>query len=448
MSQIAPAPPATVALACGDFVYRSSPVPVFVASDGAYLIDGDGRRWLDAEAANGSAGLGYDRSILHDALRRLGTMPGAPSFCETDIRLHVADRLERLCREATGQPGRVAFELGGAQGVELACKVIRCNTARSYFAVLEGGYHGRSGITSLLSSGERYRTLTRDARLPVVRLPYPDCQQCRFGQARATCRLECVSYVETLTTAEVAGLARAGEIDVAALVVEPILNAGGMVRPDRAYLDAVVNAFRARGALIVADETFTGLWRTGRPFGFQHFGFVPDLIVFSKSLANGATPFSCVWGAEPLMAPAVFAPGTHSATFINNPLALAVVDAVLDRYAAWPDLPAALGRLQAALESIIREVVGCSPLAASGYALGGLGRILLRRPVAARLSEVGRSVALADPVSGVHGVILASTGMARNVVAVHPPLNISTDDLGCLRELILRTFRRVEKEQS
>ena len=66
----------------GDFVYRVTDPPVFVEAEGYWLIDKSGRRYLDAEAANGTVAFGYDRSILRDAVERLGAMPSLPSFCE------------------------------------------------------------------------------------------------------------------------------------------------------------------------------------------------------------------------------------------------------------------------------------------------------------------------------------------------------------------------------
>jgi 4-aminobutyrate aminotransferase-like enzyme len=430
------------ALAHGDFVYRHGVPPVFREARGSILVDTEGRRYLDAEAANGTAGLGFDSTILKEAVDRMGGLPMLPSFCESDTRRRVGERLERLVSDATGRQGRVAFELGGAQAVELAAKVVRCNTDASQFVVFEGGYHGRSIFTSMLSASHRYRAAFPELGLRVTRLPYPDCEQCRFGRVRSTCSFECVTWLETTAIEEFAGLAASSMSDVAALIIEPVLNAGGIVRPEPQMVEAAVHRFREMGALIVVDETFTGFHRTGPQWGFQHYAFVPDIVVIGKALTNGITPLSAVWAREPLMSPEQFPPGTHSATFVNNVFGLTVAETVLDRYAAWVTVEEDVGRLGAALQDVIDDVSRSSPVTAGGFALGGVGRLLLHSPVAGELVQGARRLTAATPIRGVHGLMLGATGMAPNVIALNPPLTVDVDVIETLRDLLLDVFRR------
>jgi len=223
-----------------------------------------------------------------------------------------------------------------------------------------------------------------------------------------------------------------------------MLNAGGMVFPDPRYMEFVVETFRAQGALIVMDEVFTGLYRMGTPFGFQRYNFVPDIVVVSKALTNGMVPLSCVWGRDPLLAPENFPPGTHSVTFGNNPFSLAVAECVLDRLTAWDDLSASLSMLEASLRDALDAVVSSSPLARSATVMGGVGRILLTEPVASKIRQNALKVARQDSVDGFHGMLIASTGMAPNVIAVHPPLNISPSLIATMKKLLLRAFQQTE----
>jgi 4-aminobutyrate aminotransferase-like enzyme len=440
-SETAAPDPVSGWVARGDLVYSHPTVPRFTRAWGVVLEDDAGRRYLDAEASSGTAGLGFDSTILTTAAQRAAAMPVLPSFCESSLRQAVAARLAARLREATGRQGRVAFELGGAQGVELALKVVRGNTSRPRFVVFEGGYHGRSGLTAQLSASPRYRR-GDGAGLPVTRLPYPDVEQARFGEAPGQAATTALAYVRQLATMEFAGLAQAGrEPEVAALVVEPILNAGGVVRPDPRYLCGVVEIFRSLGALIVVDEIFCGFHRTGPAWGFQHYqGIDPDVVVLGKALTNGITPLTCVWAREPLMGPDHFPPGSHSATYQATPLALAVADEVLDRYDRWQDREAQVARVEAGLRAAIDHVVRAFPMALSGWASGGLGRIRLDRPLAGRAVELARRVADRAPVGGFHGLILGSPGMAPSVIALNPPLVISDPELHALRELLVRTF--------
>ena len=428
-------------LGAGDFTYRFGPVPVFVAAEGCRLVDADGNTYLDAEAANGAAVLGYDASLLSEAMARCARLPALPSFCESDLRLGVAAELERRISAAVGVPGRVAFEVGGAQGIELALKVVAANRGWDQAVTLEGGYHGRTPFTGQLSASARYRRPLPSHGTDVVRLPLPDCEQCPLGSVSASCEDGCARLIDHYGS-EQSGVA----LDrVSALLLEPVLNAGGMVRPHRAFLDKAVEHFRAGGALVVVDEVFTGFWRTGREFGLELEGLQPDVVVVSKGLTNGIAPLSAVWAREPLLDGDHFPPGTHSSTFAGAPFGLAVADAVLSRFADAARWTAALGRLQDGLGALVEELATAFPgTVRSGYALGGIARLLLHRPAAREV----RRAALAPrsgPVDGVRGALVASTGMAPDVVALHPPLTIERDDLAILGELLHRALREVER---
>lgn len=428
-------------VARGDLVYSRATVPRFTHSRGVVLEDEARRRYLDAEASSGTAGLGFDSTILTAAAQRAAAMPVLPSFCESPLRQSVAARLAARMKDVTGRAGRIAFDLGGAQGIELALRVVRSNTSRPRFVVFEGGYHGRSGLTSQLSASPRYRRGV-DESVPVTRLPYPDIEQARFGEASELAATTALAYVRQLATMEFAGLTQAGrEPEVAALVFEPILNAGGMVRPDASYLRGVVETFRSLGALIVVDEIFCGFHRTGPAWGFQHYQAIdPDIVVMGKAVTNGIVPLSCVWAREPLMDPEHFPPGSHSATFQTTPIALAVADEVLNRYDRWQDLDAQLARVEAGLRAAIDEVVRSFPMALSGWASGGLGRIRLDRPLAGRAVELALRIGEREPVDGFHGAILGGPRMAPNVITLHPPLIIGEPELRALRKLLLCTF--------
>lgn len=432
-------------VATGDFVYRHDNVPIITRSYGSVLEDSAGRRYLDAEAANGTAGLGFDSSILENALSSLRCLPTVPSFCETDIRLRVAAKLANNLNTATGLIGKVSFELGGAQGMELALKIVRANTTRTQFVVFEGGYHGRSGMASQFSASHRYRRAVGEWRLPIARLPYPDCEQCRFSKRRATCSHECISYSKKLLSSEIAGVGASQGSDIAAFILEPVLNAGGIVWPDHHYLEEMVNELRSQGALIVVDEIFCGFYRTGQQWGFQNYkNFTPDIIVVSKALTNGLVPFSCVWAREDLVSSDRFPPGSHSATYLNYPLGLAIAEQVIDRYEQWEGLPEQLRTIEASLLQTVTEAAAkFDRLIVNGHAKGALARLLLHGPIAGKILDTARTIAENDRVSDFCGLILASTGLSPNVIAINPALTINQEELLILRELLFRTLHRV-----
>ncbi|MBI5122567.1 aminotransferase class III-fold pyridoxal phosphate-dependent enzyme [Candidatus Roizmanbacteria bacterium] len=436
-------------LARGDFVYRHNPVPVFVKANGSIMEDKNGYKYFCAEAANGTTSLGFDSTIISTAIKKIKKIPSIPSFCETALRLQVSTKLGKKIESITGKKGKIAFELGGAQGVELALRIAKANNKKSQFVVFEGGYHGRSIYTAQLSASHRYRATMGDWRIPVVRLPYPDYEQSGSSLDRKTWKKQYMTYIKMLLTRETGGMIRKGtEQDICALILEPLLNAGGIVKPDLDLINFLILEFRKAGALIIVDEVFTGFYRTGKMFGFQHYDFIPDIFIMSKAISNGITPLSCVWAQDPLLFPTHFVPGSHSATFINQPLGLSIADTVFDRYEAWKTIGPDLVKLEKFLKSTIQEIVKSSPLVISGFALGGVGRLLLKEDVAGKILNIASTIAMKNPIDGIHGLILASTGMASNVIAFNPPLKMSKKDMKIMRILLLKTFKKVNSQLS
>lgn len=430
----------------GDFVYRGKITPIFVRSYGPYLEDTHGKVYFDAEAANGAALLGYDPLILEQAVAKIRSMPSLPSFLESELRLVVAEKIGKMLLAVTGLHGRVAFEIGGAQAIELSAKIAKKVTGKSQFVVFQGSYHGRSGYASQLSASHRYRRILGDWRIPISRLPLPDYERSGFPASKKDWIQWYLREVDYLLESEARGLAdNNGPADIAALIVEPVLNVGGMILPDKQLFEGIVERFKKSGALIIMDEIFTGFYRTGKLFGFCNYDMVPDMVVASKGLTNGQVPIGCVWARNPLLDEAHFPPGTHSATFTNNIMALAVADTVLNLYKRWKTVENDITVIQNTIGATIKRICHQSSLFQGGYALGGLGRITLKKPTASGVRETAlslppqaleylRSAGLKTQCSG---IVLASTGMTPDIICIHPPINLTEPQLKEMSELLL-----------
>jgi taurine--2-oxoglutarate transaminase len=113
------------------------------------------------------------------------------------------------------------------------------------------------------------------------------CDRCPFGQRVETCRRECATTIG-------ATMALEGPRSIAAVFLEPVPGANGVLVPPPEYWPLVRQACDAEGALLVADEVLTGFGRTGKPFGFQHWDVTPDLITCAKGLASGYATIGAV----------------------------------------------------------------------------------------------------------------------------------------------------------
>src|ERR671931_192586 len=272
---------------------------MFVRGEGCYLTDDRGRRYLDAFAGVAVSALGHGHPALAEAICR-----------QARTLLHVSNHYfiegqEELARKLVGHafPSRVFFCNSGAEANEGAYKLVRlwANVAhggrKRRILAFEGSFHGRTIGALSLTANPGYREPFE---------PLPAAEFLPFGDQSA--------------------FQKAMGDDVAGVFLEPIQGEGGVRLPPPGFFKAVRDACTRHGALLVADEVQTGMGRTGRFFGHQHEGTVPDVMTLAKGIAGGV-PAGAVLAREEVAA--LLKPGLHASTFGGNPLACAAALAVV-----------------------------------------------------------------------------------------------------------------------
>jgi taurine--2-oxoglutarate transaminase len=250
--------------------------------DGAWFTTSDGGRWLDlgALAYQVNAGHGHPR-IVDAVVRQAQTLCLAAPTTLFPAKLELADRLL-----AMAPPGfsKVFFTLGGAEANENAIKIARAVTGRSKLVSRWRSYHGAS-LGALALTGDWRRPAAEPTLPGVTHVLDCYCDRCPFGKTLATCGRECATQFDHVLPLEG---------NVAAVFLEPVPGANGVLVPPPEYWPTVRAACDRAGALLVADEVLTGFGRTGKPFGFQHWDVVPDLITVAKGLTAGYAPMGAV----------------------------------------------------------------------------------------------------------------------------------------------------------
>jgi acetylornithine/N-succinyldiaminopimelate aminotransferase len=279
------------------------PPPVtFVRGEGSWLYDDEGRRYLDCLSGLAVTSLGHAhpevasalaeqaRTLLHVS-NLFGTVPGP----------EVARTLDRLVGDGSPAGGRVFFCNSGAEANECAFKLARRFGGRGRHVVVSayGSFHGRT-LATLHATGQPAKHETFQ--------PLPE-------------------GFRHVAWQDLDALADALDPSVAAVLLEPVQGEGGVNPATVEYFAGVRQLCDERGALMMVDEVQTGLGRTGRWFGFQHFGVVPDVVTMAKALGNGV-PVGACWARSAVAE--VFEPGDHATTFGGQPLATAAAQAVLD----------------------------------------------------------------------------------------------------------------------
>jgi acetylornithine/N-succinyldiaminopimelate aminotransferase len=315
------------------------PQPVtFVRGEGSRLWDEKGRSYLDFLSGLAVTSLGHSHPAVADAVcTQARTLLHVSNLFGTEPQREVAATLDRLIDSGAG---RVFFCNSGAEANEAAIKLARKWGGRGRFTVVSayGSFHGRT-LATLHATGQ-----------PAKHEPF---QPLPDGFRHVAWR-------------DLSALTSALDPSVVAILLEPVQGEGGVNAAGAEYFEGVRSLCDERGILMIVDEVQTGLGRTGRWFGFQHYGVRPDVVTVAKALGNGM-PIGACWAREDVAE--AFMPGDHATTFGGQPLAAATARAVLAVMEA-EDVPGRAGRsgeyLTAALEKVpgVRSVRGLGLLIA------------------------------------------------------------------------------------
>ena len=396
---------------------------------GHRLYDTGGRAYLDF--ANGIAvtALGHAHpavsAAIHAQVDRLIGPTGAIGYSEPVVRL-----VDRIAATLPDPIDTVFLLNSGSEAIDGAMKLARRVTGRPAIIAFQGAFHGRTyGATSLTSSSPNYRRGYEPLVPSIYLAPFPQVWREFDGdEARATevslSRLR--TMLESVVPAET----------VAAIFFEPVLGEGGYLPAPAAFLRGLRDLCDEHGILLVADEVQTGYGRTGRMWGFEHAGIVPDVVTIAKAIANGL-PLSAIAARRELHER--WGRGAHGSTYGGNPVACAAALAVLDTIegqglvanaaARGAELTAGLGRLKAEDERI-------GDIRGPGLMIG-VEFVSNRETKAPDGALVDRLVARSADL----GLLVLSCGPQHQVVRWIAPLDVSAAEVAEALEIFGEALR-------
>ena len=218
----------------------------------------------------------------------------------------------------------VMFLNSGSEAIDGALKLARRVTGRPGIVAFRGGFHGRTfGATSVTTSSLNYRTGYEPLLPGVYVAPYPAAYPDFDGDEERASEAA-LAGLRTLLATVIAPSA------VASVLIEPVRGEGGYNPAPASFLQALRRICDEHGILLIADEVQTGFARTGRMWGFEHGGIVPDVVVLAKAIANGL-PLSAIATSRSLMDR--WGKSAHGSTYGGNPVACAAGIAVLETIA-------------------------------------------------------------------------------------------------------------------
>jgi adenosylmethionine-8-amino-7-oxononanoate aminotransferase len=305
-------------------------------AEGAWLIDVDGRRYLDGVSSLWVTTFGHRTPEIDDAIRaQLEQLDHATFLGATHVPgIELAERLLAVAPTGEGPVLNKVFYAGdGSSAVEVALKMayqssVQTGQARPLFVHLREGYHGDTLGAVSVGGVELFHATYRPLLLRTLTLSSPGVRA--DGQSPQERAAEVVAELAAV-------LAERGD-EVCAIVVEPMVQAaGGMLTYHADFLRAARRLATEHGVLLICDEVATGIGRTGRMWASEHAGIVPDLLTCGKGLTAGYLPLSAVLATDEVYQSFVGESTRtlfHGHTYTANPLCCAAANANLDLIAA------------------------------------------------------------------------------------------------------------------
>jgi 4-aminobutyrate aminotransferase / (S)-3-amino-2-methylpropionate transaminase / 5-aminovalerate transaminase len=393
-------------------------VPIFTAAaSGSIVVDVDGNQLIDLGAGLAVLNTGNASPRVVEAIREQAGRSTHTCFHVTmnEPYVELAERLNALT------PGdhakRTMLVNSGAEAGENAVKVARYFTKRDGVVVFGHAFHGRTLLAmSMTAKVMPYKHGFGPFAPEVYRLPYAYPYRCPAGASPERCGEACADRAIDEMERHI------GPEDISCVVVEPILGEGGFVVPGEGFLPALAEFCAEHGIQFVADEVQTGIARTGRMFGIEHEGIVPDLVITAKALGGGL-PLGGVTGRADAMD--VIHVGGLGGTFGGNPIACAAAMAVLDQVESegLTDRAMRIGDIMATrLQEMAERHDAIGDVRGRG-AMVAMELVTDRRTKEPAKAVAGRIIEEAYR----EGVILLKAGTYDNVIRLLPPLTIDED---------------------
>jgi adenosylmethionine---8-amino-7-oxononanoate aminotransferase len=417
---------------------------IIVEGDGHYLIDVNGRRYLDGVSSLWCNIHGHRKKELDDAIRaQLDRISHSTFLGLSHVPgIQLAQKLVEVAPEGLQ---RVFYSDSGATAVEVAVKMVvqywqlKGETKRTLIATLAESYHGDTVGSMSIGYSEIFHRYHKSLLFPVLRITPPHVFRYYQGKNDKSALEAAIAEAERKLTENKKSLA--------ALVMEPLMQgAAGMWAQPVGYLQALHEICRRNEILFVLDEVATGFGRTGRMFGCEHAGLTPDILCLAKGITGGYLPLAATLTSEEVFAAFLgeykdFKTFFHGHTYTGNPLGSAAALANLElfqREKIVEKMQPAILYLHKRLEEEFLPMSHISDVRQWGFMVG----IELVQDKAVRKSyppeqRVGHRVIIA---ARKRSVLIRPLG---DVIILMPPLSITDAELALLLDTVRDCIRTV-----
>ncbi len=419
--------------------------PIIESGKGNRVWDVDGREYIDCICGMSSMNIGHGdprvAQVMQEQYMKLSHWFDFP----TPERLKL---VKKLCEITPGDfDKRVWLGLSGADAIDAILRLVRFATGRPQIICFYGGYHGQNSATIGLTSRAgmwRWYSPVVPADQAINRFPYAYGYRDAYGSTsdRESAHAAVDAIDRILGSGENPMVHQAAGVNnVAAIIVEPMQCSAGYIMPHNDFLVGLRELADKYGILLVFDEIQTGMGRTGKMWGSEHSGVIPDVMAVGKALGAGI-PVSAVIGRAELFED--LAPGMSVNTFAGYALGCAVANKVLEIYEEdhLVEHCAAVGDY---LRGVVEEYMSKHPLVGTYSQAGVFLGIEYVRNRETKEPAVAETIALCDALRD-EGLLAQRNGYYGNRMSFIPPINITAEDVDEMFAILDRVTTRIETQ--
>lgn len=258
--------------------------PIAVShAKGVYLYDYDGKKYIDFSSGLMNVNIGHgDQRVTDAVMKQMQEVSYVTPSCVTEARALLGKKLAEIC---PGDLNKAFFTLCGASSIENAIKLARLSTGKHKILTRYRSYHGATNGAMTASGDPRKLPVDSQQAPNFVHFEIPYAYRFEYGQENLL--KDAVEHLEHIVAYENAD-------NIAAILLEGESGSSGCLKYPEGYLAEVRRICDENGILLIMDEVMSGFGRTGKWFGFQNHGIVPDMIAMAKGLTSGYLPFGCL----------------------------------------------------------------------------------------------------------------------------------------------------------
>ena len=260
-------------------------------AEGVYLYDYDGKRYIDFSSGLMNVNIGHGNQRVTEAVvKQMQEVAYVTPSCVTKVRGELGKKLAEIC---PGDLNKAFFTLCGATSIENAIKLARLSTGRHKILTRYQSYHGSSNGAMTASGDPRKLPVDSQQAPNFVHFDLPYLYRWDYGEEALL--KETIAQMERIIAYE-------SPNNIAAIILEGESGSSGCLQYPKGYLKALREICDKHGILLIMDEVMSGFGRTGKWFGFEHHGIVPDMIAMAKGLTCGYLPFGCLMVSDKIAA--------------------------------------------------------------------------------------------------------------------------------------------------